>query len=191
LESPDVPLRWLRDQALSKRIDDEGPDIISDCSEMREYVLETIDQEGVPLNLDMPICSTGCSEFLLLRINSSRGDFSLSPYRTVTECSKQMSKASTNAPSADRPEPLGRGVRGVAEATLSLPSLSYTDFASTAMANVYLVERVHRYMPNSSVSLSINFMRIFFLPLTRFLLQTTRFAEVIFYDLGKSVVLSD
>lgn len=31
MDSLDVPLRWLRDQAVKKRIEDEGPEFLSDC----------------------------------------------------------------------------------------------------------------------------------------------------------------
>lgn len=31
MDSLDVPLRWLRDQAVNKRVEDEGPEFLSDC----------------------------------------------------------------------------------------------------------------------------------------------------------------
>ncbi|CAG9536287.1 unnamed protein product [Cercopithifilaria johnstoni] len=77
MDSLDVPLRWLRDQAVKKRIEDEGSEFLSDCPALREYVLEAAKQPDVVLDLNKPISSTACLEFLLLRINSSRGNFIL------------------------------------------------------------------------------------------------------------------
>lgn len=37
---------------------------------MREYVLEAVEQPDVVLDLNKPISSTACLEFLLLRVNS-------------------------------------------------------------------------------------------------------------------------
>ncbi|VDN86618.1 unnamed protein product, partial [Brugia pahangi] len=70
MDSLDVPLQWLRDQAIKRRIEDEGQDFMSDCPALQEYVLETMNQPNVVLDLNKPISSTASLEFLLLRINS-------------------------------------------------------------------------------------------------------------------------
>ncbi|VDM39025.1 unnamed protein product [Toxocara canis] len=72
LESLDVTLEWLRDRALERRIEEEGDSFMcsSEYPELREYLLEMVNERDTPLNLEMTVASTACTEFLMLRKNS-------------------------------------------------------------------------------------------------------------------------
>ncbi|VBB26501.1 unnamed protein product [Acanthocheilonema viteae] len=143
MDSLDVPLRWLRDQAVKKRIEDEGPQFLSDCPALREYVLEAVKQPGVVLDLNKPISSTTCLEFLLLRINSSRGDFSLS------RCSGF----------AQEYDPTSKIHGGFQSSSLERQQCS-TSFIDTKdlldnSTECYLVKKIHRYKPKWNALLTI------------------------------------
>ncbi|EJD74287.1 PAP2 superfamily protein [Loa loa] len=153
MDSLDVPLRWLRDQAIQKRIDDEGQEFMSDCPAYREYVLEAVRQPDVALDLNKPISSTACLEFLLLRINSSRGDF------TPTCCSKFAQGHSPIPKIHDDLISSSLEQRQFSDmiyktTTSSVSSIDAKDLLGNSIA-FYPVEKIHRYKPKWNALLTI------------------------------------
>ncbi|KAE9420793.1 hypothetical protein Angca_003936, partial [Angiostrongylus cantonensis] len=74
LEHLDYTLEWLRDETLKRRQMDlvnRPPGLITDM----EYDLEDVNVFNKPLNLFQSIANSGCSEFVLVRKFSSRGEF--------------------------------------------------------------------------------------------------------------------
>uniref|UniRef100_A0AAF5PYM6 Target of rapamycin complex 2 subunit MAPKAP1 n=1 Tax=Wuchereria bancrofti TaxID=6293 RepID=A0AAF5PYM6_WUCBA len=143
MDSLDVPLQWLRDQAVKKRIEDEGQDFMSDCPALQEYVLETMKQPNVVLDLNKPISSTASLEFLLLRINSSRGDFAPTCSSSFAQEHSSTSKIEDHLIS-------------------SLPerrkcSASHSDIEDSLDNSIvsYPVEKIHRYKPKWNALLTI------------------------------------
>ncbi|MFH4975032.1 hypothetical protein AB6A40_001741 [Gnathostoma spinigerum] len=80
ISSLDYTLEWLLNQALQRRIEKEGTSLLTeyptckDCA-MNDYVLETVENENCPLDLSLTIGATASMEFIILRKNSSRGEF--------------------------------------------------------------------------------------------------------------------
>ncbi|KAL3084721.1 hypothetical protein niasHT_031606 [Heterodera trifolii] len=81
LDSLDVPLKQLFDYAMErKRADDQR--LFQDNAKHfldSDYVLETYDKPGNALDLANSLCSIGTHDFVLLRLNSARGDQMMSP----------------------------------------------------------------------------------------------------------------
>ncbi|VDK73520.1 unnamed protein product [Litomosoides sigmodontis] len=105
MDSLNVSLRWLRDQAVKKRVEDEGPEFLSDCP----------------------------TQFLLLRINSSRGSFALSRCSSFAQECGSTSK-----------------IHG----DLQGSSTDVKDQLDNSIV-CYLVEKIHRYKPKRSALLTI------------------------------------
>ncbi|VDO61983.1 unnamed protein product, partial [Onchocerca flexuosa] len=152
IDSPEVPLRWLRDQAIKKRIEDEGQEFMSDCTALREYILETVKQPDIVLDLNKPISSVACSEFLLLRVNSSRGDFSPTGCSNFAEKHSSTSKIYDDLISSsslerqqyfDMTQKKHSRTSTIANIS-SLSSFDITDSLGKSIA-FYPVEKIHRY----------------------------------------------
>ncbi|KAK6737705.1 hypothetical protein RB195_020048 [Necator americanus] len=100
LEHLDHSLEWLRDETLNrKNMEMEGTIEPLGLMPEMEYDLEDINVFGKPLNLQQSIANTGCSEFILIRKYSSRGDFhprGMSRQRSTALLSP-LSRSSNNA----------------------------------------------------------------------------------------------
>ncbi|VDM77702.1 unnamed protein product, partial [Strongylus vulgaris] len=75
LENLDSTLQWLRDESVRRKREND-----SDVRELGlmpeiDYDLEDVNVFGKPLNLRQSIANSGCTEFVLVRRFSSRGDF--------------------------------------------------------------------------------------------------------------------
>uniref|UniRef100_A0A915CRQ6 Target of rapamycin complex 2 subunit MAPKAP1 n=1 Tax=Ditylenchus dipsaci TaxID=166011 RepID=A0A915CRQ6_9BILA len=94
LESLDVPLKWLFQQAMASKANAEEQQQSKQQLGNRhahllrvalDYVLEPLDQRldntAQPLKLENTISSAGTTDFLLLRKNSSRGEFQHQPHK--------------------------------------------------------------------------------------------------------------
>lgn len=83
LEDLDTPLRQLFDWAMERKREEDqqqgNMDIRQNMQFFRElaYMLEPFDQPGVALDLHNSISSSGTFDFVLLRVNSARGDLLL------------------------------------------------------------------------------------------------------------------
>ncbi|KIH64918.1 hypothetical protein ANCDUO_04766 [Ancylostoma duodenale] len=75
LEDLDHTLEWLRDEALRRKGADDSSDCIDSMMPQLDYDLEDVNVFGKPLNLKQSIANSGCTEFVLVRKFSSRGDF--------------------------------------------------------------------------------------------------------------------
>ncbi|CAJ0607030.1 unnamed protein product [Cylicocyclus nassatus] len=74
LENLDHTLLWLRDETVKRKradIDERELELMPEI----DYDLEDINVFGKPLNLRQSIANSGCTEFVLVRKFSSRGDF--------------------------------------------------------------------------------------------------------------------
>ncbi|CAK5081492.1 unnamed protein product [Meloidogyne enterolobii] len=78
-----ISLRQVFEYALSRKNEDEQSNS-TEANQLHEffrdveYQLEPIDYPGVALELDQSVSSAGTLDFLLIRKNSSRGDFDIS-----------------------------------------------------------------------------------------------------------------
>nr|CAD2149139.1 unnamed protein product [Meloidogyne enterolobii] len=79
-----ISLRQVFEYALSRKNEDEQSNSTEANHQLHEffrdveYQLEPIDYPGVALELDQSVSSAGTLDFLLIRKNSSRGDFDIS-----------------------------------------------------------------------------------------------------------------
>lgn len=161
LDSADVTLRWLRDRALEKRIEEEGNGFISEYPVLQEYILEAISERDVPLNLDVTIGSVAVDEFILLRKNSSRGDFKIPGRVEVEPESKSQFLAPRSvSPSSTRSSPRLDFLRRLSSVPTEQPILltptSPTKSECPDLGEPYTeynVERIHRYKPKFSAKL--------------------------------------
>uniref|UniRef100_A0A915AM87 Target of rapamycin complex 2 subunit MAPKAP1 n=4 Tax=Parascaris univalens TaxID=6257 RepID=A0A915AM87_PARUN len=165
LDSLDVTLGWLRDRALERRIEEEGDSFMcsSEYPELREYLLETVNESEKPLNLEMTVASTACTEFLMLRKNSSRGDFQvpLSRPGTVSENDAPAAVINRVSVSVDRPalklDFFRRSTGSKDTVSLSPTLTSPSDFIELgALVGEYSVDRVHRYKPRWSARFALH-----------------------------------
>uniref|UniRef100_A0A0R3RL73 Target of rapamycin complex 2 subunit MAPKAP1 n=1 Tax=Elaeophora elaphi TaxID=1147741 RepID=A0A0R3RL73_9BILA len=168
MDSLDVPLRWLRDEAVRKRIEDEGPDFLSDYPALREYILEPAKLPGVALDLNKPISSTACLEFLLMRINSSRGDFTLSRRSSFAQDHSQTSKIHRGLLSSSLKQRqcsdnfcnfagtnlIHKEQSRISVTIIPASAVDIKDSSGNSIA-FYSVEKIHRYKPNWTALLTI------------------------------------
>uniref|UniRef100_A0A8R1XK56 Target of rapamycin complex 2 subunit MAPKAP1 n=2 Tax=Onchocerca TaxID=6281 RepID=A0A8R1XK56_ONCVO len=160
IDSPDVPLRWLRDQTVKKRIEDEGQEFMSDYTALREYILEAVKQPDVVLDLNKPISSVACSEFLLLRINSSRGDFSPTRCSSIAQGHSSTSKIHDDLISSSFGQQQCSDVihkkysRTSTAASISSSSIDITDSLGNSIS-FYPVQKIHRHKPKCNALLTI------------------------------------
>ncbi|KAM3718419.1 Stress-activated map kinase-interacting protein [Dirofilaria immitis] len=160
IDSPDLPLRWLRDQAVEKRIEDEGQELMSDCLALREYILEDANRPDVILDLNKPISSSACVEFLLLRINSSRGDFSPSRCSSFAQKYNSASKIQDDSlgSSFEQQQRFDSANRKCSKTstttTISSSSFDIKDSLGDSIA-FYPVEKIHRYKLKCNALLTI------------------------------------
>ncbi|CAD6197014.1 unnamed protein product [Caenorhabditis auriculariae] len=77
VDSGDRTLKWLKDEALRRRDEKMKADggLPEGFLEIRDYHLEPADQFDVKLDEELTVKSVGVSEFVMVRKNSSRGDF--------------------------------------------------------------------------------------------------------------------
>uniref|UniRef100_A0A0M3IUK7 PH domain-containing protein n=1 Tax=Ascaris lumbricoides TaxID=6252 RepID=A0A0M3IUK7_ASCLU len=164
LDSLDVTLGWLRDRALERRIEEEGDSFMcsSEYPELREYLLEMVNESDKPLNLEMTIASTACTEFVMLRKNSSRGDFQVPMSRpgTLSESDAPAPVISRVSVSVDRPalklDFFRRSTSSKDTVSLSPTLTSPTDFIELgALIGEYSVDRLHRYKPRWSARFAL------------------------------------
>ncbi|KAL3078086.1 hypothetical protein niasHT_036969 [Heterodera trifolii] len=81
LDSLDVPLKQLFDYAMERKKADDQRLFQDNANHFldADYVLETYDKPGHALDLANSLCSIGTHDFVLLRLNSARGDQLMSP----------------------------------------------------------------------------------------------------------------
>ena len=84
VECLDIPLRQVFDYAMQRKQGEEKAEAVAqnDCKNFGlfrklDYVLEPLDQPGTVLDLNDSVSSSGSSDFVLLRVNSARGDAQL------------------------------------------------------------------------------------------------------------------
>ncbi|GMT16255.1 hypothetical protein PFISCL1PPCAC_7552 [Pristionchus fissidentatus] len=69
------PLRWLRDEAVKRKLEAMKNEEHKKFTMMAQYNLEHVDKPEAPLDLDKTIAAMGTMEYVLIRRNCSRGDF--------------------------------------------------------------------------------------------------------------------
>ncbi|RCN51950.1 Cwf21 protein [Ancylostoma caninum] len=160
LEDLDHTLEWLRDEALRRKGADDSSDCIDSMMPQLDYDLEDVNVFGKPLNLKQSIANSGCTEFVLVRKFSSRGDF-----HPRGGMFRQKSSALLT--------PLARTPNTAAFGTFDFgtPKMSVCELPSTSpggVSPVYFVEdeevimsfrvtRLHRVKKNWPGTLSIRF----------------------------------
>uniref|UniRef100_A0A0N5AM75 CRIM domain-containing protein n=1 Tax=Syphacia muris TaxID=451379 RepID=A0A0N5AM75_9BILA len=147
LDSLDLSLRWLRDEALKRRKEIEGDSFVSEYPTLQEYVLEAIQRPNVALDLDATIGSTSCTDFLMLRKNSSRGSFQLS-----------LGIQYDNSPPSLTPTAFSSGHHSPRFGSFGPENGSTCSLANDKvniglLIEEYSADRVHRYKPKSSTKL--------------------------------------
>lgn len=137
LPSMQQTLRWLRDEAVKRKLEDTKNEQSRTFTMMAQYNLELLDKAGEPLDLDKTIASTGTTEFVLIRRNSSRGEW-------------QPRGAGTSAIQDYAPPPTPSGMSGgmgfefpLAVSASVRPSTAI-GAEESAMA-FFTVDRLHKY----------------------------------------------
>ncbi|VDN02355.1 unnamed protein product [Thelazia callipaeda] len=168
IESMNLSLRWLRDEAIKRRIEDEYESFCYNL-QFQEYGLETIKERDILLDLDKPISSTASWEFLLIRANSSRGDFTPVSCISSAQQLNQSLKADINLDSSlmlEKPRCLDllSKVQNVDGMNFASPS-SHTSCLLGSSVAVFSVERIHRYKSNWNATLIIRMDGIELIPI--------------------------
>ncbi|VDK54509.1 unnamed protein product [Anisakis simplex] len=159
LDTLDVPLSWLRDRALERRIEEEGDSFLcsSDYPELREYLLETLNEPDVALNLEATIASTACTEFLLIRKNSSRGDFQMRRPSIMSDFDAMTPLATTTMQRSISTDLYSARIGDTSALTTPVSPSPVTPEGDPELGSLldddYTVEWLHRYKPKWSARL--------------------------------------
>uniref|UniRef100_A0AC34FGY7 Sin1 middle CRIM domain-containing protein n=1 Tax=Panagrolaimus sp. ES5 TaxID=591445 RepID=A0AC34FGY7_9BILA len=156
IENQDTTLEYIRDEAMRlKELD--IPQSMQDpgLNRIKEYVLELLSQPDNPVKLSSTVANVGCTEFLMLRRNSTRGDFKpqMVKPRVIDRVSSSQALKSMNTPttpqSAHRIPKLGRNN---SDSQFPFPS---TEEVETPPEE-FVVERLHKIRPKWSATLIIH-----------------------------------
>ncbi|GMR38209.1 hypothetical protein PMAYCL1PPCAC_08404 [Pristionchus mayeri] len=142
LQSTQQTLRWLRDEAVKMKIEETANQQSRTFTQMATYNLELLEKPEA-LDLDKTIASTGTNEFVLIRKNSSRGDWH--------PRGSSNASAATVGDYALQPPPTPSGPMGGmgfdfnvnvnVSASLRTPNMGTEESAIA----VFTVDRLHKY----------------------------------------------
>jgi hypothetical protein len=157
IESQDTTLEYIRDEALRlKELD--MPESLQDpgLNRIKEYVLELLSRPNEPVKLSSTVANVGCTEFLMLRKNSTRGDFKPQMVKPrmldrVVSSHTLMNTPSTPPLSAHR-IPAQKPGRTNSDSQFPFPSNEETE----AEPEEFDVERLHKLRPKWSAKLTIH-----------------------------------